>query len=162
MKENRRAVLCAEVRPLAVQLRRVMSLPEDVEQLFVTHFCRIERHLHHFRMPRFVRANIFVGRIRGLSAAVPCCRIYHSRHALKRSLHAPEAACSERRNLRHGYHPRFKLLSHPVYSTWMLEILPAIHREARAIFASPARPPRRPLASPAPALCRDCLRKRLV
>src|SRR5258708_23774931 len=64
MKENRRAVLCAEVRPLAVQLRRVMSLPENAEQLFVTHFCRIERHLHHFRMPRFVRANIFVSRIR--------------------------------------------------------------------------------------------------
>src|SRR5712664_1411387 len=117
MKENRSAVLRAEVRPLAVQLRRVMSLPENVEQLFITHFCRIERYLHHFRMSGFVRANIFVGWIRRLSAAVPYCRINHTRHALKRSLYAPETPCPERRYLRHGYHPRFKLSSHPVYST---------------------------------------------
>jgi len=59
-ERNRRAILRAEIRPLAVDLRRVVSLPESVEQLFVTHFCRVKRHLHHFRMPRFVRANIFV------------------------------------------------------------------------------------------------------
>src|SRR5467141_2871966 len=95
MKENRRATLRAEIRPLAVDLRRVVSLPESVEQLFVTHFCRVKRHLHHFRMPRFVRANIFVGGIRSLPAAVSYCRINHSWHPLKRRLHAPEASRSE-------------------------------------------------------------------
>src|SRR3979409_284611 len=97
MKENRRAVLRAKIRPLAVDLRRVVSLPESVETLFVTHFCRIKRPLPHSRMPRFVRANIFVGRIRRLPAAVPYCRINHSWYALKRRLYAPEASRSESR-----------------------------------------------------------------
>src|SRR6266853_2978 len=110
MKENRRAVLRAEIRSLAVHLRRVMSLPENVKQLFVTHFCGIERHLHHFRMPGFVRANVFVGRIRCLPAAVTHGGISQSRHALKRCLHAPETSRSESRYLRHGYHPFVKTL----------------------------------------------------
>src|SRR2546425_11078070 len=101
MKENRRAVLRAQIRSLAVHLRRVMSLPENVEQLFVTHFCRIERHLHHFGMPGFVCANVFVGWIRRLPAAVPYGRINHSRHALKRGLHTPETSRSESRSEEH-------------------------------------------------------------
>src|SRR5258707_4140693 len=103
MKENRRAVLRAQIRSLAVHLRRVMSLPENVEQLFVTHFCGIERHLHHFRMPGFVRANVFVGRIRRLSPTVSYRCINYSRHALKRGLYAPETPRSESRYLLHGY-----------------------------------------------------------
>src|ERR1700687_3971073 len=99
MKENCRAVLRTRVRSLAVHLRRVVSLPENVEQLFVTHFCRVKRHLHHFRMPRFVRANIFVGRIRRLPTAVPYCRINHSWHALTLRLDAPETSRSESRSL---------------------------------------------------------------
>src|SRR6267143_495216 len=110
MKENRRAVLCAEIRSLAVHLRRVMSLPENVEQLFITHFCGIEGHLHHVRMPGFVSANVFVGRIRRLPAAIPYGGINHSRHALKRSLHAPETPCSESRYLCHSYHPLVQTL----------------------------------------------------
>src|SRR5437773_12519994 len=43
MKENCCAVLRAEVWSLAVHLRRVVRVPEDVEQLFVTRFRRIER-----------------------------------------------------------------------------------------------------------------------
>src|SRR6266446_1108443 len=103
MKKNRRAILRAEVRPLAVHLRRVVRLPENVEQLLVTHFRRIECYLHHFRMPRFIRANVFVGWIRRLPAAVTDRCINHSWHALKRRLHAPEASRSKRRYLCHGY-----------------------------------------------------------
>src|SRR6266849_5988065 len=110
MKEYGRAVLCAEVRTLAVYLRWVVSLPENVEQLFVTHFCRIERHLHHFRMPCFIRAYVFVSRIRHLPAAVACCGINHSRHPLKRRLHAPETPCSESRYLCHEYHSLVQIL----------------------------------------------------
>src|SRR5216683_6610662 len=102
MKEYGRAVLCAEVRPLAVYLRRVVSLPENVEQLFVTHFWRIERHLHHFGMPCFIRAYVFVSRIRHLPAAVAYCGANHSRHALKRRLHAPETPRSESRYVCHS------------------------------------------------------------
>src|ERR1700675_1162651 len=105
MKENRRAVLRAEIRSLAVHLRWVMSLPENVEQLFVTHFCRIERHLQNFRMAGFVRANGFVIRFRRFPAPVPYGGINHPRHALKRCLHAPETPRSESRYLCHSYHP---------------------------------------------------------
>src|SRR6266850_1013524 len=99
MSENRRAVLRSEVRPLAVHLRWVVRFPEDIEQLFVTHFCRIERHLHYFRVPGFVRAYIFVRRVRRFSTAVPRSRLNHSGHLLERRLDAPEAPRSESRNL---------------------------------------------------------------
>src|SRR5439155_6374835 len=105
MKENRRAILCAEVWTLPVHLCRVVSLPENVEQLFVTHFCRIERHLHHFRMPRFIRAHVFVGRIRHVSTAVAYGGVNHARDLLKRRLNAPKAPRSKRRNLCHGCYP---------------------------------------------------------
>src|SRR5438876_9015807 len=101
MKENCRAVLRAEVWPLAVNLGRVMRLPERIEQLFVTHFRRVERNLHHFCVPSFIRANIFVARIRLLSAAVACRSIDHSRYALKRRLYSPEAPCSKCRCICH-------------------------------------------------------------
>src|SRR5260370_35354300 len=99
MKENRRAVLCAEVRSLAIYLRRVVSLPESFQQLFISHFRRIKRYLHDFRMPRFIRANIFVTGIRHLSAAVAYGGVEYSRHALKPRFNAPETPCSKSRNL---------------------------------------------------------------
>src|SRR6266849_5203105 len=104
MKKYRSAILRAEVRPLPVQLRRVVSLPESIEQLFVTHFCRIERYLDHFRVSGSIGANIFVGRIRGFPAAVANRSVDHSRNSLERRLHAPEASCSKRRYLCHGFH----------------------------------------------------------
>src|SRR5882672_2752078 len=99
MSENRRAVLRAEVRSLAVHLRRVVRFPENIEQLFVTHLCGIERHLHYFRVSGFVGAYIFVSRVRRLSAAIPHSRVNHSGNLLERRLDAPEAARSESRNL---------------------------------------------------------------
>src|SRR6266571_1462414 len=95
MKENRRAVLRADVRPLPVHLRRVMRLPEGIEQLFITQLRRIERNLHHFRVSRFARANILVRRLGYLSATVAHRGIDHSWDALKRRLHSPEAPRSK-------------------------------------------------------------------
>src|SRR5712691_5539107 len=105
MKENSRAILCAEVWTLPVHLCSVVTLPEIFEQMFVTYFCSIERHLHHFRMPRFIRANVLIGWIRHISATVAYGSVNHSRDALKRRLHAPKAPRSKRRNLCHGCHP---------------------------------------------------------
>src|SRR5882724_809522 len=48
MRENRGAVLFAEVGPLAVHLCWIVQLPEDVDQRFVLHFFRIEFDLDHF------------------------------------------------------------------------------------------------------------------
>src|SRR5207245_9172553 len=43
VKENRRAVLCSEIRPLPVHLRGIVRLPENVQQLFVAYLSRIKR-----------------------------------------------------------------------------------------------------------------------
>src|SRR5438132_11702569 len=102
MEENCRAVLRAEVWSLAVHLRRVVRVPEDVEQMFVTYFRGIKRYLHDFRMPGFICADIFVRRIGRLAATVSHCGIKHSWHALKCRFDAPEAPRSKCRYLCHG------------------------------------------------------------
>src|SRR6266568_6658450 len=112
MKENRCAVLCPEVRSLAVHLRWVVSLPESFQQLFVSHFRGIKSDLHDFRVPGFIGTNIFVSRIRDLSAAVAYCGVDHSRNALKRCFNAPETSCSKSRNLCHGITSSSKFLLH--------------------------------------------------
>src|SRR3989442_891536 len=122
MEENRRAVLRAEVRPLAIHLRGVMHLPKHIEQLFVIHFCRIKSHLYHFRVPGFVRAYVFVSRIQHLPAAVAHGGINYAGHALKRRFHAPEAPRSKSRNLRHGYLSAACALSFFSMFTWPREL----------------------------------------
>jgi len=57
VREDDRAVLGAEVVPLAVQRRRVVRLPEDVQQSRISDDGWIERDLNHFRMARLVSAN---------------------------------------------------------------------------------------------------------
>src|SRR5271167_91171 len=80
-----------------------MHFPEDVEQLLVAHLAWIKRHLHDFRVPRLIRANILVGRVRQLTTAIPHRRIDHSRHLLKSRFNSPEAARSKRCNLWHRH-----------------------------------------------------------
>src|SRR5206468_2062760 len=126
MEENRRAVLRAEVWSLAVCLRGIVSLPKNVEQLFVTHFRRIERHLHDFRVASFIGADIFVGRILRLPAAVPHCRINHSWHPLKRRFDAPEAPRPKCRYFCHGHRSSLQSLPSSCFGSWMRELLPAI------------------------------------
>ena len=50
MREDHRAVLRADIGSLAVELRRVVHLEEQVEQFFVSNFGGIERHFHDFGM----------------------------------------------------------------------------------------------------------------
>src|SRR5437660_7067765 len=139
MEENRRAVLRAEVWSLAVHLRGVVSLPKHIKQLFVAHFRGIESHLHDFRMSRFIRADVFVGRILRFPAAVPHCGIKHSGHALKRRFDAPEAPRSECRYFRHGYHPSPQASCHSTMDrNWMRGLPLAILDCAfKATFAAP-------------------------
>ena len=62
LEENCRAVLSADVRALAIQCRRVMALPEHIEQFVVGNLRRVERHLHDFGVSAATAANVFVGR----------------------------------------------------------------------------------------------------
>ena len=70
MKENGGAILRAPIRPLPVELGGIMILPEDFQQLFVSHLGGIEFDFHRFGVPGAVSANFFVGRIFGLAANI--------------------------------------------------------------------------------------------
>src|SRR5438874_13763197 len=60
MIKNNGAILCANIGPLAIQRRRIMICPENVEQFAIGNFRRIKFHLHYLGMAGFIRANVFV------------------------------------------------------------------------------------------------------
>src|SRR5438045_3116338 len=101
MKENRRPVLRPIVRPLPIHLRRIMHLPERIQQFLVADLLRIESHPHHLGVPRLVRANILVTRIGHMPAAISRLRRNHTRNPLKISLNPPKASRPKRSNLTH-------------------------------------------------------------
>src|SRR5882724_1733803 len=109
MKENRRPILRPKIRSLPVRLRRVVHVPEPFHQRLVTHLLGIERHLHHFRVPRRVRAHFLVRRVLFLSSAVPHNRLFNSRNHPELRLHSPKTSRRKRRNLTHFPLPRFIL-----------------------------------------------------
>jgi len=63
MVKDRGAVISTDVRPLAVQLRRVMDRPEDIEELFESDPGWIIDNLHHFCVAGLRCAYIFIGGI---------------------------------------------------------------------------------------------------
>ena len=73
MKEDRRTVLRAVVRTLTVQLRGVMVLPENLQQVVIFHLRRIVFHFDGFGVTSAIAANIFVRGVLELSARVADC-----------------------------------------------------------------------------------------
>src|SRR5690348_8033643 len=108
MIENRRAVLLPDVRPLPVQLRRIVHLPEQVEQLLIGNLLWIELHFDSFGVSRGVRANFLVIRIRRVPAGVTHRRRTDALHLPERVLDAPEAS-RRKRSLRHSSAPSYRL-----------------------------------------------------
>src|SRR6266571_35197 len=161
MNENRRAILFPEIRPLPVHLRGIMRLPENVQQLFVAYLGRIKRHLHHFRVSRFIRAHILVSGVFRVATAIAHGRLHHSRHALKCCLHSPEAPCSKCCNLCHRNSPSASFSSHTLNAivgcaTDSLRFF----KESTTVSALLAR---QGLSTyPAPSLCKGYLRKLLA
>ena len=68
--EDGGSVLLTDVRPLAVQLREVMSLEKQPGQLLVARFRGIVNHFDRFGVACLVRADLFVGRIVNVPARV--------------------------------------------------------------------------------------------
>src|SRR5579859_7371264 len=101
MNENRRPVLCPEVRSLPVHLRRIVHVPECFHQRLVTHLLRIKRHLHHFRVPRRIGADFLVRRIFRLPSAVSHQRVLNPRNHPELCLHSPKASRRKRRQFTH-------------------------------------------------------------
>ena len=85
--------MAAVVWALAVQLRGIVVLPEDLEQLIVADLCGIVFNFDSFGMPRSVAANVFVAGIRKFAAGVADARRGHARNLPEARFHSPETPC---------------------------------------------------------------------
>src|SRR6266568_441387 len=102
--EDRRAVLGAHVRALAVHLGRVVVLPEDVQELLVGDLGGVELDLDRLGMAAAAAADLLVGRALGGPAGVPHGGgDYPGRHP-ERRLNPPEATPGKQRLLGPGRH----------------------------------------------------------
>src|SRR4051812_2801120 len=64
VKENRRPVLAADVRPLAVKRGRIVITPECLKQIVIRNLRRIVVELHDFSMAAAAATNVLRSRIR--------------------------------------------------------------------------------------------------
>ena len=71
MIKNHRAILRAHIGTLSIQRRRIVVRPENVEDLIVSYFRRIEFHLNNLGVAGLVTADIFVARIFFIPARIP-------------------------------------------------------------------------------------------
>src|SRR5689334_17578001 len=95
MREDDRAVLRADIGTLAVELRWVMHLEEQIEQFFVADFRRVERDFHHFGVVGGAAANLSIVGVGDMAARVARYSVNHAGHFAEKRLDAPEASCSE-------------------------------------------------------------------
>ena len=103
-EENGRAVLCTDIRTLAIFLCGVMSdAEEDHEQLAVGDFRRIINDADAFRVARGASANQFVIRMIDVAAAIAGGDFSHAVDVFEYGLGAPEAAASKDGNLCGGF-----------------------------------------------------------
>ena len=100
-EKDRRAILRAVIRPLAVQLRRVMrDRKEDPQQLAIGDLRRIVGHLDRFRVPGHAGADHLVVRRLGVAAGVARHGLGHALDVAVHRLDAPEATARENGGLR--------------------------------------------------------------
>ena len=96
---DQRAVLRADVVPLAHALGRVVALPEDPQHLLVARLRRVEDGEHDLDVAGAAGADLLVGRLRHGAARVAGRRRPHARRLPEHPLGAPEAAHAEHRAL---------------------------------------------------------------
>src|SRR4029077_17517588 len=69
-REYRRAVLLADIRPLAVHRRGIVVLPKNLEKIAVGDFRRVVRDLERFGMAGTAAADVLISGILRLTARV--------------------------------------------------------------------------------------------
>ena len=98
--EDGRAVLGAGVRPLAIQLGRVVGHREvDLQQLGIGHLARVVHHLDRLGMAGAARADGLVTCGRLVAPGITRDRAEDPLHMLEHALHAPEATAGQHRGL---------------------------------------------------------------
>src|SRR3989442_11052432 len=95
VEEDRRAVLRADVGALAVQLGRVVVLPEHVEQLLVGDARRVVLHLHGPGVAGAPGEDDVAGRVRGGPARTAAGGRGDAVQMPEPFLHSPEATAAE-------------------------------------------------------------------
>src|SRR5215212_5619534 len=121
--EDHGPVLRPHVRPLTVEGRRVVDGEVNLQDVPVRDFVGVERDLYDLGVSRRLGANLPVGRVGNVTPRVPGLDLLHAPQLLVDRLQAPEAAASERRDLRARYTvvlhlPSFRIFpTVPVYRT---------------------------------------------
>src|SRR5579863_109373 len=93
MKKDRRAILRTPVRPLPVELRGIVILPEHFEQLVIRKLRGIVLDFDRFGMASAVGADVFIARIRGLPAGIADSGRAYARQLPESRLDSPKTAC---------------------------------------------------------------------
>jgi uncharacterized membrane protein (UPF0127 family) len=96
MEEDGRAVLVADVRPLAVQRGWVVIIPENLEQVVIADDFGIESDFDHFGVARAIGTDVFIGRVIQLASGIADRRGFDARQTPERGFDAPKTACPER------------------------------------------------------------------
>src|SRR5262249_17590873 len=94
MEEDRRAVLCTPIRPLTVDLNKIVVLPKDFQQLGIRDLGRIIVHLDSFCVAGPISADFFISRILGLSTDVADARRRYTQQLTERGLDSPKTTGS--------------------------------------------------------------------
>src|SRR5579884_1026773 len=95
MEEDDGAVLCAPVRPLAIELGGIVQGEECLKQLLIADPRGIEGQFYNFGVSGLVGADVFVCRLVHRSAFIADGGFYYSGDLRKACFHAPEASCAE-------------------------------------------------------------------
>ena len=91
------AILRADIVALAHALRRIVVLPENLQQIVVADCVRVEDHEHDLGVCGHAGADFAVGRIRGMAGGVSDGRAVHPGELPEFLLGAPKAAHCEHR-----------------------------------------------------------------
>src|SRR5271165_2819561 len=93
VEEDRGSVLRAPVWALTVQLRGIVVLPKDFEQVGILYLGWVELDLHGFGMSGPIGANFLVSWTIGLSAGVADAGGSHARNLPEGSFDSPKTSC---------------------------------------------------------------------
>jgi hypothetical protein len=91
---------------LAINLSRIVFLPENIEQLFVRDLRGVIFKLYGFCMPCFAGAHFVVCWIHSLAHCITDCCLGDTRNTLVRQFHAPETPGRKCRLLRRHCHSK--------------------------------------------------------
>ena len=99
MIKNHGAILRPNVRALAIQRRRIVVRPKNIEKVIVADLRWVEFNLDSFRVASFIRANVFISWVLFRSARVTHRGRSYACQFPESFFHTPKTSGAERRFL---------------------------------------------------------------